>query len=201
MSKSLLLLACALPLLAFAQESGSNLPPPGYNGGTDNPQDPSDAGAAGSAKAAFSLSGGAMAAIVVVAVVVVVGGSTFHKSPLIHINKANTTPQSHQPFSGGLPKNANGTSASPFAAHLVVSPVAPLPTTPNRLAKTGEQVSVSTRLLQGRKATSPEWTKMSKRAYHYPPRNQDSPQPSPASRNESSHRLFINRFSSSLPSG
>ncbi|CBX96296.1 hypothetical protein LEMA_P112150.1 [Plenodomus lingam JN3] len=74
MSKSLLLLACALPLLAFAQESGSNLPPPGYNGGTDNPQDPSDAGAAGSAKAAFSLSGGAMAAIVVVAVVVVVGG-------------------------------------------------------------------------------------------------------------------------------
>ncbi|KAH9876685.1 hypothetical protein J1614_003817 [Plenodomus biglobosus] len=74
MSRSLLLLVCALPLFALAQGTGSDLPPPGYNGGTDNPQDPSDAGAAGSAKGAFSLSGGAMAAIIVVAVVVVVGG-------------------------------------------------------------------------------------------------------------------------------
>ncbi|KAF2848686.1 hypothetical protein T440DRAFT_556509 [Plenodomus tracheiphilus IPT5] len=74
MSSSLLLLACALPLLALAQGSGGDLPPAGYNGGTDNPQDPSDAGAAGSQKGAFSLSGGAMAAIIVVAVIVVVGG-------------------------------------------------------------------------------------------------------------------------------
>ncbi|KAI8931772.1 hypothetical protein NX059_011410 [Plenodomus lindquistii] len=76
MSRSLLLLACALPFLALAQDSGSgsDLPPPGYNGGTDNPQDPSDAGAAGSEKGSFTLSGGAMAAIIVVAVVVVVGG-------------------------------------------------------------------------------------------------------------------------------
>lgn len=78
MSRSLLLfLSLALPLLAQAQPSGtaSELPAPGYNGGSDNPEDPSDAGAAGSQKGAFTLSTGAMAAIIVVAIVVVVGGS------------------------------------------------------------------------------------------------------------------------------
>ncbi|KAF1938943.1 hypothetical protein EJ02DRAFT_409526 [Clathrospora elynae] len=71
-----LLLSSLLPLLALAQDSqqGSGLPPPGYNGGTDNPQDPSDAGAEGSQKGTFSLSGGAIAAIIVVAVIVVIGG-------------------------------------------------------------------------------------------------------------------------------
>ncbi|KAF1829286.1 hypothetical protein BDW02DRAFT_175385 [Decorospora gaudefroyi] len=68
-----LLLSLLFPLLAFAQDSETGLPPPGYNGGNDNPQDPSDAGAAGSQKGAFSLSGGALAAIIVVAVVVVLG--------------------------------------------------------------------------------------------------------------------------------
>ncbi|KAI4643050.1 hypothetical protein J4E93_007119 [Alternaria ventricosa] len=70
-----LLLSFLLPLLALAQDSssGSELPPPGYNGGSDNPQDPSDAGAAGTQKGAFSLSGGAIAAIIVVAVLVVLG--------------------------------------------------------------------------------------------------------------------------------
>ncbi|EUC44071.1 hypothetical protein COCMIDRAFT_77598, partial [Bipolaris oryzae ATCC 44560] len=70
-----LLLSLFFPLLALAQDSssGSSLPPPGYNGGSDNPQDPSDAGAAGSQKGAFSLSGGAVAAIIVVAVLVVLG--------------------------------------------------------------------------------------------------------------------------------
>jgi hypothetical protein len=74
-----LLLSFLLPVLALAQDasSGSELPSAGYNGGTDNPQDPSDAGAAGSQKGAFSLSGGAIAAIIVVAVVVVLGSSTF----------------------------------------------------------------------------------------------------------------------------
>jgi hypothetical protein len=72
-----LLLSFLLPVLALAQDSsGSELPPAGYNGGADNPQDPSDAGAAGSQKGAFSLSGGAIAAIIVVAVVVVLGSST-----------------------------------------------------------------------------------------------------------------------------
>lgn len=73
-----LLLSLAYPLLALAQSSSqqNELPPPGYNGGTDNPQDPSDAGAEGSQKGAFSLSGGAIAAIIVVAVIVVLGGST-----------------------------------------------------------------------------------------------------------------------------
>ncbi|KAL6709894.1 hypothetical protein ACN47E_000679 [Coniothyrium glycines] len=76
MSQSLLL-AFLLPLVALAQDSNqqSELPPPGYNGGTDNPVDPSDAGAAGASKGAFSLSGGALAAIIVVAVVVVLGGT------------------------------------------------------------------------------------------------------------------------------
>jgi hypothetical protein len=73
-----LLLLFLLPILALAQDSssGSELPPAGYNGGADNPQDPSDAGAAGSQKGAFSLSGGAIAAIIVVAVIVVLGSST-----------------------------------------------------------------------------------------------------------------------------
>ncbi|KAA8613731.1 hypothetical protein PtrSN002B_010677 [Pyrenophora tritici-repentis] len=69
-----LLLSLLLPLLVLAQDTtGSELPPPGYNGGSDNPQDPSDAGAAGASKGAFSLSSGALAAIIVVAVVVVLG--------------------------------------------------------------------------------------------------------------------------------
>ena len=84
------LLLFLLPVLALAQDSssGSSLPPPGYNGGSDSPQDPSDAGAAGTQKGAFSLSGGAIAAIIVVAVVVVLGSSTFIASPL-KCTKAN----------------------------------------------------------------------------------------------------------------
>ena len=74
-----LLLSFLFPLLALAQGSlsESELPPPGYNGGSDNPEDPSDAGAAGSQKGAFSLSGGAIAAIIVVAVIVVLGVGRF----------------------------------------------------------------------------------------------------------------------------
>lgn len=67
-----LLFSFLLPLVALAQQS--ELPPAGYNGGTDNPQDPSDAGAEGTQKGAFSLSKGAIAAIIVVAVIVVIGG-------------------------------------------------------------------------------------------------------------------------------
>jgi hypothetical protein len=70
-----LLLSFLFPLLAVAQSAGgSELPPPGYNGGYDNPQDPSDAGAEGASKGAFSLSSGALTAIIVVCVVVVLGG-------------------------------------------------------------------------------------------------------------------------------
>ncbi|KAF9697937.1 hypothetical protein EKO04_004488 [Ascochyta lentis] len=65
-----------LPLLTLAQDSssGSELPPAGYNGGSDNPQDSDDAGAAGSSKGAFELSSGGLVAIIVVAVIVVIGG-------------------------------------------------------------------------------------------------------------------------------
>jgi hypothetical protein len=71
-----LLFGCLLPLLALAAPAVSQLPPAGNNGGSDNPLDPSDAGAAGSQNGAFSLSSGALAAIIVVAVIVVIGGST-----------------------------------------------------------------------------------------------------------------------------
>jgi hypothetical protein len=72
-----ILFSFLLPLLALAQQSKpSELPPAQYNGGDDNPSDPSDAGAAGAQKGAFTLSTGALAAIIVVAVIVVIGGST-----------------------------------------------------------------------------------------------------------------------------
>ncbi|KAF1953223.1 hypothetical protein CC80DRAFT_152080 [Byssothecium circinans] len=76
-----------LPLCFLAQEAlaqaasptagGTSAPtskPAGYNGGEDNPQDPSDAGAAGASKGAFDLSKGGLAAIIVVCVLVVVLG-------------------------------------------------------------------------------------------------------------------------------
>ncbi|KAH8707538.1 hypothetical protein GQ44DRAFT_715764 [Phaeosphaeriaceae sp. PMI808] len=70
-----LLFSCVLPLLVLAQNSKpSELPPAQYNGGDDNPPNPSDAGAAGTQKGAFELSSGALAAIIVVAVIVVIGG-------------------------------------------------------------------------------------------------------------------------------
>jgi hypothetical protein len=83
MFKSILLYSL-LPLLALAQgavtatQSAPTSQPTtntGYNGGEDNPQDPSDAGAAGSSNGAFTLSKGGLAAIIVVAVIVAVGGS------------------------------------------------------------------------------------------------------------------------------
>ncbi|KAF1359244.1 hypothetical protein EJ07DRAFT_156154 [Lizonia empirigonia] len=71
-----LILSLLFPLLALAQDSnsGSELPPAGYNGGSDNPQNSDDAGAAGSSKGAFELSSGGLVAIIVVAVIVVIGG-------------------------------------------------------------------------------------------------------------------------------
>ncbi|KZM26131.1 uncharacterized protein EKO05_0010589 [Ascochyta rabiei] len=71
-----LFLSLLLPLVALAQDSssGSDLPPAGYNGGSDNPQDADDAGAAGSSRGAFELSSGGLIAIIVVAVIVVIGG-------------------------------------------------------------------------------------------------------------------------------
>ncbi|KAF2279729.1 uncharacterized protein EI97DRAFT_359462, partial [Westerdykella ornata] len=61
-----------LALVALAQAQKPNT---GYNGGEDNPQDPSDAGAAGASKGAFTLSKGGLVAIIVVAVVVAVAGT------------------------------------------------------------------------------------------------------------------------------
>ncbi|KAF2735861.1 hypothetical protein EJ04DRAFT_401405, partial [Polyplosphaeria fusca] len=81
MIRSTLLYICftLLPLLAFAQDAPQTSQPPspgpGYNGGEDNPQDPSDAGAEGSSKGAFALSKGGLIAIIVVAVIVAVGGT------------------------------------------------------------------------------------------------------------------------------
>lgn len=71
------------PLFLFAQHAvaqstqqsdGSQLPSAGYNGGDDNPQDPSDAGAAGASKGAFNISKGGLAAIIVVASIVAIIG-------------------------------------------------------------------------------------------------------------------------------
>lgn len=56
-------------------DTAAQTPNTGYNGGEDNPQDPSDAGAAGASKGAFSLSKGGLAAIIVVAVLIAVIGS------------------------------------------------------------------------------------------------------------------------------
>ena len=56
-----------LPLLAVAQQ--------GTNGGNDNPQSPSDAGAEGTQTGAFTLSKGAIAAIAVVCSLVIILGS------------------------------------------------------------------------------------------------------------------------------
>ncbi|OCK77684.1 hypothetical protein K432DRAFT_284058, partial [Lepidopterella palustris CBS 459.81] len=50
-------------------------PNDGYNGGNDNPVDPSTAGASGNTQGAFSLSKGALVAIITVVVVVAVLGS------------------------------------------------------------------------------------------------------------------------------
>jgi hypothetical protein len=85
MFKSILLYSL-LPLLVLAQETATatqSAPESQrttntlYNGGDDNPQDPSDAGAAGASNGAFTLSKGGLAAIIVVAVLVAVGGSKF----------------------------------------------------------------------------------------------------------------------------
>jgi len=56
-------------------QASATAPPAGYNGGNDNPENPTDAGASGSSQGAFSLSKGALAAIIVVVVVVVLGGA------------------------------------------------------------------------------------------------------------------------------
>lgn len=85
-----ILLSLLLAVLAVAQETAAQTasatqpaptaqqsqdpPNTGYNGGVDNPQDPSDAGAEGATKGDFGLSKGGLIAIIVVAVIVAVGG-------------------------------------------------------------------------------------------------------------------------------
>ncbi|KAF9729585.1 hypothetical protein PMIN01_12449 [Paraphaeosphaeria minitans] len=56
-------------------DTAAHTPNTGYNGGDDNPEDPSDAGAAGTQQGGFSLSKGGLAAIIVViSLVVILGG-------------------------------------------------------------------------------------------------------------------------------
>lgn len=55
-------------------DTAAHTPNTGYNGGEDNPVDPSDAGAAGAQKGGFTLSKGGLAAIIVVIGLVVVLG-------------------------------------------------------------------------------------------------------------------------------
>ncbi|ORY05383.1 hypothetical protein BCR34DRAFT_45468 [Clohesyomyces aquaticus] len=92
MFKSTLLSFCLLSLLVAAQNTvqltstlthtatvaastAKSTQGAGFNGGEDNPQNPDDAGAAGSSKGAFSLSKGGLAAIITVAVLVAVAGT------------------------------------------------------------------------------------------------------------------------------
>jgi hypothetical protein len=163
-----LLFSLVLPLLALAQDSssGSELPPPGYNGGNDNPQDPSDAGAAGSQKGAFELSGGAIAAIIVVAVVVVLGSSMSHSTEL-NMHEL-TSAQLPQEYSGGSQRSANGTFEHPSVVPLAASLAAPLPTQASRTARTEEQASDLTRHPQAR---TPTRCAISRRAFLCPTRH------------------------------
>lgn len=73
-----ILLSSLLSLFVLAQDTTERPPNQGYNGGEDNPKDPSDAGAEGPSKGAFTISKGGLIAIIVVAVFVAVGGSTSH---------------------------------------------------------------------------------------------------------------------------
>jgi hypothetical protein len=154
-----LLFSFLLPLFALAQQP-SELPPPGYNGGTDNPQNPTDAGAEGAQKGAFSLSNGALAAIIVVAVVVAIGGSMYPLHLLDLLTPTNRQ-QLAQQLSGGLRRSDNGTSDSLSAAHRAVLLAAQTQTT-RAIAKTERPVSVLTRRLPGR-VTSQDKIVMSRR--------------------------------------
>jgi hypothetical protein len=141
-----LLFSLLFPLLALAQDSssGSELPPAGYNGGSDNPQDSDDAGAAGSSKGAFELSSGGLVAIIVVAVIVVIGGSTFLNSVYLGIIML-TSLQLAQQHSGGSQRSANGTSGRPSVVLLDASPGVQQSTSANKTVKTAVLASVSTR--------------------------------------------------------
>jgi len=147
MFKSILLYSL-LPLLALAQETATatqssptsqHTTNTGYNGGEDNPQDPSDAGAAGSSNGAFTLSKGGLAAIIIVAVIVAVGGSKSINAFTRCLFGILTAHQLHLPFSSGLQRSVSGTSVSLFAAHLDASLAAPTSTRPTN-AKTDELV-------------------------------------------------------------
>ena len=62
-------------------DTAGHEPNTGYNGGDDNPIDPTDAGAAGAQKGGFSLSKGGLAAIIVVISLVVIVGSKSLEDP------------------------------------------------------------------------------------------------------------------------
>jgi hypothetical protein len=163
-----LLLSCLLPLLVLADQSKpSQLPPAQYNGGDDNPPDPSDAGAEGSQKGAFNLSNGALAAIIVVAVIVVIGGS-MSPHDLCELRKVSNIVQLVLRLYGGLLRSDNGTFDNQFAAPPVVSLVAATQTT-SKTAKTEEPAFVSTLPLPER-TTSQGSRKTWRKAYRYPTR-------------------------------
>jgi hypothetical protein len=151
MSRTLFFVSLLLtPLFALAQES--QLPPAQYNGGDDNPPDPSDAGASGSQKDAFNLSKGALAAIIVVAVIVILGGSTLHRKPPSRTDHKLTKTQSAQQHSGGSQRSANGTSGHRFAEPRAASQAVATRTTSRIVRATEERVCVSTRRRRERRA-------------------------------------------------
>lgn len=99
-------------------DTGAQTPNTGYNGGDDNPKDPTEAGAAGTQQGGFSLSKGGLAAIIVViSLVVVLGGKIslpYPQSPIL------TRVQPPRQSSFGSRRSANGMSASPCVAPLAV---------------------------------------------------------------------------------
>jgi hypothetical protein len=172
MFKSILLYSL-LPLLALAQETATatqsaptsqHTTNTGYNGGEDNPQDPSDAGAAGSSNGAFALSKGGLAAIIIVAVLVAVGGSKSINASTRSLFSILIAHQLHLPFSSGLQRSVSGTSVNLFAVHLGASLAAPMSIRPTN-ARTDELVCDSILLLH-RSLPGHDRTKTWRRVYH-----------------------------------
>jgi hypothetical protein len=106
-----LLLSFLLPLLVLADQSKpSQLPPAQYNGGDDNPPDPSDAGAEGSQKGAFNLSNGALVLSTSALHLQEMGGGGGGGGgtmPLARIGDraAHKTPQRRRNGANGLPRH------------------------------------------------------------------------------------------------
>ncbi len=140
-----LLFSCLLPLLTLAQGDNSQ------QGGGDNPQSPSDAGATGTQTGAFSLSTGAVVAIAVIASIVVVVGGKHESVCLYRSNSMLIMSKLAQRSCFGSRKSDNGTFGNLFVVPLVVSLAAQQPTQTRKIATTGEQAFDSTHHHPGKK--------------------------------------------------